>query len=74
MLSSDIRDEMAACRWVAQGEALLLLRAPGLGKTHLAIALGRGAIRKGYSVLFVPTPALVAPWPKLMPTDAWTSG
>jgi hypothetical protein len=38
--------ELAACRWVAHGAALLLL-----GKTHLAIALGREAIRQGYSVL-----------------------
>jgi len=52
--------ELAACRWVANGDALLLLGPPGVGKTHLAIGLGLAAIGEGYSVLFVTAPALAA--------------
>ncbi len=52
--------ELATSRWVGNGDALLLLGPPGVGKTHLAIALGREAILKGYSVLFMPAMALVA--------------
>ena len=54
-----IRD-LAACRWVANGDSLLLLGPPGVGKTHLAIALGRIAIEKGYSVLFTSAMVMAA--------------
>jgi len=53
-----IRD-LAACRWVANGDALLILGPPGVGKSHFAVALGREAIRHGYSVLFIPAIGLI---------------
>lgn len=51
--------ELAACRWVAHGEALLLLGPPGVGKTHLAIALGVKAVEAGYSALFLTLESLM---------------
>jgi DNA replication protein DnaC len=53
-----VRD-LAACRWVANGDALLVLGPPGVGKTHLAVGLGREAIRLGYSVLFVQATVMI---------------
>lgn len=51
--------ELAACRWVASGDTLLIRGPPGVGKSHLAVALGREAVRQGCSVLFTPAMALI---------------
>jgi len=52
--------ELATLRFVAQGENLLLLGPPGVGKTHLAIALGMLAISQGISVYFLTVADLLA--------------
>jgi DNA replication protein DnaC len=52
--------ELATGRFTANGEAVLLLGPPGVGNTHLAVALGREAIVAGYTALFAPAPGLVA--------------
>ncbi|MFZ4099901.1 MAG: IS21-like element helper ATPase IstB [Chlamydiia bacterium] len=44
--------ELELCRWVGNGDSVLLLGPPGVGKTHLAIGMGRAAVGRGYSVLF----------------------
>ena len=40
------------CRWIDNRENLLFFGPPGIGKTHLSIALGVVAIEKGYKVCF----------------------
>jgi DNA replication protein DnaC len=52
--------ELATGRFIANGEAVLLLGPPGVGKTHLSVAIGRAAIIAGYSVLFTSASALIA--------------
>lgn len=54
-----IRD-IATCRFIENGENVVLLGPPGVGKTHLAVSLGLKAIEAGYRVLFTSATALIA--------------
>src|SRR6185312_15114151 len=52
--------ELATGRLIAGAETVLMFGPPGVGKTHLAIALGRAAGEAGHSVLFVTATSLLA--------------
>ena len=53
-------EELGQCRWVADGSTLCFLGPPGVGKTHLAIALGREAVKRGYTTMFITAVSLLA--------------
>lgn len=44
--------ELAACRFVYNTQNVLFIGPPGVGKTHLAVALGLAAIHHGYTVCY----------------------
>jgi DNA replication protein DnaC len=51
--------ELAGLSFVERAHNVILLGPPGVGKTHLAIALGVKAVEAGFSVLFLTLEALM---------------
>src|ERR1700730_4290883 len=52
--------ELATSHFLAPAGNVWIFGAPGVGKTHLAIGLGRAIVEAGHSVLFTSTTALLA--------------
>ena len=44
--------DLATCRWIERKEVVLIVGPSGVGKSHIAQALGQEACRRGYNVLF----------------------
>lgn len=56
--------DLAACTYVARHRNVLICGPTGVGKSHLAQALGHEACRRGYDVLFASTHKPVLSLPK----------
>jgi DNA replication protein DnaC len=70
---AQIRD-LATCRFIDAGESVILYGPVGVGKTHIAQALGHLACRRGFSVTFAKTSRLLATWLAATPTTPGSSG
>ena len=53
-------NELATCRYLDSATNVLLIGPPGVGKTHLAIGLGRAAAHAGYRTYFTTAADLAA--------------
>jgi len=51
--------ELATLRFLANAENVIFLGPPGVGKTHLAVALGMEAVAHGHNVYFIAVPELL---------------
>ena len=52
--------ELATGNFISHGEAVLMFGPPGVGKTHLAIGLGRKIVEQGHTVRFTTATALLS--------------
>jgi len=66
--------ELATGRFLADGENVLLLGPPGVGKTHLAVALGMTACALGLRTMFTTAAGLIATLGKALYENRLDSG
>jgi DNA replication protein DnaC len=52
--------ELSTGNFIAHGENVLIFGSPGVGKSHLAIGLGRNIVEQGHTVRFTTATALLA--------------
>lgn len=59
-LDRSLVEDLATLRFVEEGANLLAVGPPGVGKTHIALALGLKAVEAGYRVYYTTAADLVA--------------
>jgi len=72
-LDHHLVEELATLRFVEEKANALLIGPPGVGKTHLAIALAHKAIHAGYRVYYTTAADLVARTEKAALEGRWAS-
>jgi DNA replication protein DnaC len=51
--------ELASCRFIGEKQNIIFMGKPGVGKTHLANAIGMTALQQGYEVMLVHANTLI---------------
>lgn len=72
-LDRTLVDDLATLRFVEEGANILAVGPPGVGKTHIALALGLKAVEAGYRVYYTTAADLVARCHRSAIEGRWTT-